>query len=89
MEIDFALIGSLHRKIRIQATDSLCNSMNTVSRAASFFMSVARNHHPSFMLEINKTFFSIILQACFVYSQPASMFAVQADLWLIFYDVRW
>lgn len=41
------------------------------------------------MLEINKTFFSIILQACFVYSQPASMFAVQADLWLIFYDVRW
>lgn len=30
---------------------------------ASFFMSVAQNHHPSFMVEINKTFFRIILQA--------------------------
>jgi hypothetical protein len=50
------------------ATDSIkCNSMNSLTHSsrhcwlgmASFFMSVAQNHHPSFMLKLIKHFFTL------------------------------
>lgn len=77
---------------KFHATDSIqCNATvgtlaSPLHRTASFFMSVAQNHHPSFMKELIKHFFTLFYKN--IECALDAMFVVLADLWLIFYDVH-